>query len=105
MILTAMISPQSGGARNAAAPTTSIPGSPISLETAAIQIADNATALRQGGSSAHWPLRRKPFLLPKTEQPAHGKLKEFKRIAMRSDKTDSSLEAMIYLATAVIHSR
>ena|SRR6266849_3801403 len=33
------------------------------------------------------------------------KLKEFKRIAMRSDKTDSSFEAMIYLATAVIHSR
>ncbi len=34
-----------------------------------------------------------------------GKLKEFKRIAMRSDKTDISFEAMIYLATAVIHSR
>jgi transposase len=34
-----------------------------------------------------------------------GKLKEFKRIAMRSDKTDASFEAMIYLATAVIHSR
>ncbi len=34
-----------------------------------------------------------------------GKLKEFKRIAMRCDKTDSSFEAMIYLATAVIHSR
>jgi transposase len=34
-----------------------------------------------------------------------GKLKEFKRIAMRSDKTDSSFEAMIYLATAVIHSK
>jgi transposase len=34
-----------------------------------------------------------------------GKLKEFKRIAMRSDKTDGSFEAMIYLATAVIHSR
>jgi transposase len=34
-----------------------------------------------------------------------GKLKEFKRIAMRSDKTDDSFEAMIYLATAVIHSR
>ena len=30
-----------------------------------------------------------------------GKLKEFKRIAMRSDKTDQSFEAMIYLATAV----
>ena len=34
-----------------------------------------------------------------------GKIKEFKRIAMRSDKTDESFEAMIYLATAVIHSR
>ncbi len=34
-----------------------------------------------------------------------GKLKEFKRTAMRCDKTDSSFEAMIYLATAAIHSR
>lgn len=33
------------------------------------------------------------------------KLKEFKRIALRSDKTDQSFSAMIYLATAVIHSR
>jgi len=33
------------------------------------------------------------------------KLKEFKRIAMRSDKTDTSFAAMIYIATAVIHSR
>ena len=33
------------------------------------------------------------------------KLKEFKRIAMRSDKTDQSFSAMIYLATAIIHSR
>jgi transposase len=33
------------------------------------------------------------------------KLKEFKRIAMRSDKTDHSFEAMIYLAAAVINSR
>ena len=33
------------------------------------------------------------------------KLKEFKRIAMRSDKTDRSFSAMIYLAAAVIHSR
>jgi hypothetical protein len=31
-----------------------------------------------------------------------GKLKEFKRIAMRCDKTGGSFEAMIYLATAVI---
>lgn len=33
------------------------------------------------------------------------KLKDFKRIAMRSEKTDQSFAAMIYLATAVIHSR
>jgi transposase len=33
------------------------------------------------------------------------KLKEFKRIAMRSDKTDQSYRAMIYAAAAVIHSR
>ena len=33
------------------------------------------------------------------------KLKDFKRIAMRSDKTDQSFAAMIYIATAVIHSR
>ena len=33
------------------------------------------------------------------------KLKEFKRIAMRADKTDQSFTAMIYLAAAVIHSR
>ena len=33
------------------------------------------------------------------------KLKEFKRIALRADKTDQSFEAMIYLASAVINSR
>lgn len=33
------------------------------------------------------------------------KLKEFKRIAMRADKTDKSFSAMIYLAAAIIHSR
>jgi transposase len=33
------------------------------------------------------------------------KLKEFKRIAMRSDKTDHTYAAMIYLTAAVIHSR
>ena len=33
------------------------------------------------------------------------KLKEFKRIAMRSDKTDQSFSAMILLVTAIIHSR
>ena len=34
-----------------------------------------------------------------------GKLKEFKRIAMRSDKTDTSFQAMIYLGSAIINSR
>ena len=33
------------------------------------------------------------------------KLKEYKRIAMRSDKTDTSFEAMIHLAAALIISR
>ena len=33
------------------------------------------------------------------------KLREFKRIAMRADKTDQSFAANIYLAAAVIHSR
>ena len=34
-----------------------------------------------------------------------GKIKEFKRIAMRIDKTDTSFEAMIYTAAAWINSR
>ena len=34
-----------------------------------------------------------------------GKIKEFKRIAMRADKTDLSFEAMINLTAAVINSR
>jgi hypothetical protein len=33
------------------------------------------------------------------------KLKELKRIAMRSDKTDTSFNAMIHLGAAVINSR
>lgn len=33
------------------------------------------------------------------------KLKEFKRIAMRADKTDSSFAAMIHLAASIINSR
>ena len=33
------------------------------------------------------------------------KLKEFKRVAMRSDKTDQSFAAMVYLSAAVINSR
>jgi transposase len=34
-----------------------------------------------------------------------GKLKEFKRIAMRSDKTDTSFAAMITLSAAILNSR
>jgi len=34
-----------------------------------------------------------------------GKLKEFKRIALRACKTDPSFSSMIYLAAAVINSR
>ncbi len=34
-----------------------------------------------------------------------GKLKEFKRIAMRADKTDEAFAAIIYLCSAVINSR
>ena len=33
------------------------------------------------------------------------KLKEFKRIALRSDKTDASFEAMIHVCSAIINSR
>jgi transposase len=33
------------------------------------------------------------------------KLKEFKRVAMRACKTDTSFQAMIYLAAAVVRSR
>ena len=33
------------------------------------------------------------------------KLKEFKRVALRSDKTDTSFSAMIHLSSAVINSR
>lgn len=33
------------------------------------------------------------------------KLKDFKRIAMRADKTDQSFSAMIHLAAAIINSR
>jgi len=34
-----------------------------------------------------------------------GKLKEFKRIALRACKTDASFSAMIYAAAAVLNSR
>ncbi len=34
-----------------------------------------------------------------------GKLKEFKRTTMRSDKTDCSFSAMIYAVAAIINAR
>lgn len=34
-----------------------------------------------------------------------GKVKEFKRIALRADKTDTSFKAMIYAAAAIITTR
>jgi transposase len=34
-----------------------------------------------------------------------GKIKEFKRIALRADKTDTSFEAMIYATAAVIRTK
>ena len=37
--------------------------------------------------------------------PVFEQLKEFKRIALRSDKTDTSFRAMIYLSAAIVNSR
>ena len=58
------------------------------------------------------PHRREPLAIdPETYQWRHlvenffCKLKEFKRIAMRADKTDQSFAAMIYLCSAVINSK
>ncbi len=58
------------------------------------------------------PLRTKPLSIdPEIYKWRHlmekffSKLKEFKRVAMRADKTDRSFKAMIYLAAAVINSR
>jgi transposase len=34
-----------------------------------------------------------------------GKLKEFKRIPLRADKTDASFSAIVHLAAALINSR
>ena len=58
------------------------------------------------------PNRRQPLSIdehmcrrPHLMENLFGKLKEFKRIAMRSDKTDASFKAAIYLASAVIQSR
>jgi transposase len=61
---------------------------------------------------AQHPRRTKPLAIDKEMykwrhliENLFGKLKEFKRIAMRADKTDSSFAAMIHIAAAVIHSR
>jgi len=61
---------------------------------------------------AQHPRRAKPLAIDKEMykwrhliENFFGKLKEFKRIAMRADKTDSSFAAMIHIATAIIHSR
>lgn len=61
---------------------------------------------------AQHPRRAKPLAFDKEMykwrhliENLFGKLKEFKRVALRADKTDTSFAAMIYLAAAVIHSR
>ena len=58
------------------------------------------------------PRRTKPLLIDQEMykwrhliENFFGKLKEFKRIAMRADKTDQSFSAIIHLAAAVINSR
>jgi transposase len=59
-----------------------------------------------------YPRRAKPLAIDEeTHKWLHmienffGKLKEFKPIAMRADKTDQSFASMIHLAAAVINSR
>ncbi len=61
---------------------------------------------------AQHPRRTKPLAIDKDMykwrhliENFFGKLKEFKRVAMRSDKTDTSFAAVIHLAAAVINSR
>jgi len=63
-------------------------------------------------SSPRHPRRAKPLAIDKEMykwrhliENFFCKLKEFKRIAMRADKTDLSFEAMINLTAAVINSR
>lgn len=57
------------------------------------------------GRSKPLPLDREMYKWRHLIENFFCKLKEFKRIAMRADKTDKSFSAMIYLATAIIHSR
>ena len=61
---------------------------------------------------AQMPQRRRPLAIDKAIykwrhliENFFCKLKEFKRIALRSDKTDDSFRAMIHLGAAVINSR
>lgn len=73
------------------------------------------TELNERGATvviSQHPRRSKPLLLDREIykwrhliENFFCKLKEFKRIAMRADKTDKSFSAMIYLAAAIIHSR
>ena len=51
------------------------------------------------------PLDRHTFKARHLIENFFAKLKEFKRVAMRSDKTDTAFKAMIYLVAAVINSR
>ncbi|MCK8787371.1 transposase [Roseomonas sp. NAR14] len=74
-----------------------------------------AEAADRGGHEvviSQHPRRTKPLAIDKERykrrhliESFFAKIKEFKRIAMRSDKTDRSFAAMIHLAAAVIHSR
>ena len=52
-----------------------------------------------------WAEKMRDQLGPIVIENFFGRLKEFKRIAMRADKTDQSFAAMIHLAAAVINSR
>ena len=52
-----------------------------------------------------WPLDREIYKWRHLIENFFCKLKEFKRIAMRAEKTDQSFKAMIYLAADVINSR
>ena len=65
-----------------------------------------------GRSIAQHPNRNEPRKIDKAlykwrhlVENCIGKLKEFKRVAMRACKTDTSFSAMIYAAGAVLNSR
>ena len=50
------------------------------------------------------PRRARPLSIDQDEN-CFGRINEFKRIAMRADKTDQSFASMIHLVAAVINSR